>query len=638
MFDALRDWATTPKESRQLLSRIYHQVTLLVGTDQMRAACPTVIDEVDNGLYFLCNAIWETVPRIHQDIKRAVARHYGRATAVPTFLRFRSWIGSDRDGNPNVTAQVTRKTLVMQRRSALTRYLEDLRKLRRSLSFSQRLVPIPKALAVSLAADEEAQPLPPYEARLYRHEPLRRKVSYMMMRLTSLKTERAFSGYTARNFRYDLEILRQALVSMGHASLVEEGLLGRLLIRAEAFGFHMAALDVRQHSARHTTAVGELLALAAVHVEYASLSESDRCALLEQELANPRPLLPRGVVVSEDTHEVMDTFAVVRDIAREEPAALGSYIISMTHSVSHVLEVLLLAKEAGLWCQRDGVVESPLDVVPLFETIDDLNKSGRLLEQLFTNPTYQTHLQGRSSLQEIMLGYSDSNKDGGYWMANWSLHQAQAVIASVCANHGVKMRLFHGRGGTVGRGGGRAGQAIMAMPAATHNGRIRFTEQGEVISFRYALGAIAHRHLEQITRAVLLAPAQSLESGTVDGSARALMTQIADRSMAAYRKLVQDDAFWSWYVAVTPIEQISGLPIASRPVSRGTGAEVAFDDLRAIPWVFAWTQTRYLVPGWFGIGRGAGAVRSEPSGAVPVLAVFSRRVGQRAECHGTRTP
>ena len=621
LFDRFRGCQNTPDESSDLLIQIYNQVALLVATDQIRASRPTVLDEVDNGLYFLRNAIWKTVPRIHLDVRRALERHYGQAGDIPVFMRFRSWIGSDRDGNPNVTPSVTRQTLAMQRRSVLTRHLEDLRQLRRTLSFSERLVPIPRALYESIERDEESLSLPSYQARLYRLEPLRRKLSYMMLNLESLR-ESAGSGavgsYDVERFLVDLELISETLIGTSNASLVKEGRLGRLIIRAKVFGFHMAALDVRQHSRRHTKAVAVLFALAGVHEDYALLPESARVALLNAELTNPRPLLPRGATLPDDAQEVLDTFEVIREIAETEPAALGSYIVSMTHAVSHVLEVLLLAKEVGIWRLAGGEVVCPIDVVPLFETIEDLQSADRLLDALFAEATYRKHLTSRGNLQEVMLGYSDSNKDGGYWMANWSLYEAQGKIGQACKAHGVEFRLFHGRGGTVGRGGGRAGQAIMSMPAVTHNGRIRFTEQGEVISFRYALSAIAHRHLEQITRAMLLSSAHLGEYDFGEGDA-AFMSAIAQDSMSAYRALVQDPALWRWYTSVTPIEQISRLPIASRPVSRSSAQEVTFEDLRAIPWVFAWTQTRYIVPGWFGIGTALDAAVQENKARVQHL-------------------
>ena len=313
---------------------------------------------------------------------------------------------------------------------------------------------------------------------------------------------------------------------------------------------------------------------------------------------------------------MLAVMALIRDAA---PNSIGSYVISMTHAVSDMLEALLLAKEAGLWRIRNSAVESPLDIVPLFETISDLERSGELMADIFASPVYRRHLSARANFQEIMLGYSDSNKDGGYWTANWALEKGLGTLAEVCRDHDIAFRFFHGRGGSVGRGGGRANQAIFAMPTQSKNGRIRFTEQGEVISFRYAQAPIARRHLEQIANAVLQTASPDHCGLECSPPMRQMMETISRRAMAAYRGLIDDPAFWEWYKAVTPIEHIGHLPIASRPISRKSAREVGFDDLRAIPWVFAWTQTRYNVPGWYGMGTALSEVMEGDPKALAML-------------------
>lgn len=599
LIDQLRYSKPTPGERDELLHQVHNQIGLLVASDKVRASKPTVIDEVENGLHYLRNAIWETIPRIHKDVVDAIERHYNQTVDVPVFLKFRSWIGGDRDGNPNVTAEVTRKTFSMHRRTALARYLADLRSLRRDLSISELQLKIPEALYESIACDKEVLCLSAHEARQFVQEPFRQKISFMMQRI-ELARDGDYEIYNSANFITDLQLLARALEDMGYGSLVSHGRLGKLLLRAQAFGFHMVSLDIRQHSRHHGNAVHALFKVSDVCDDYLGLAEEDKLDLLTKELQNPRPLLPHGVELEKGVQEVLNTFSVIKETVEWSPSALGSYVISMTHAVSHVLEVLLLAKETGLWRIEGDRVHSPIDVVPLFETIEDLDLAGVLLTNMFEHPAYKKHLEHRDNMQEVMLGYSDSNKDGGYWMANWALHKAKRRIGKICKDAGIDLRLFHGRGGTVGRGGGRAGQAIIAMPRIIHNGRIRFTEQGEVISFRYALPAIAHRHLEQIVRAMMIAP---LRVADVDEDA-VIVERIADVSMKTYRKLIDDPEFWPWYASSTPIEQISRLPIASRPVSRGSVHHVDFDDLRAIPWVFAWTQTRYIVPGWYGAGEG----------------------------------
>ena len=634
----LRRSDPTPDEREEILVQIHNQIALLLTSDEVRATRPTVLDEVENGLYFIEHTIWHTVPRIHKDLHAALEHEYGRRLDVPGFLRFRSWIGSDRDGNPHVTPAVTRQTAALHRRTALRLYLDSLHSLRLELSLSERRVQIPEALVDSLIADAAELTLEPEHLRRFKYEPYRQKLSYMIIRLEGLlagvdddarSVQRMGARAPASHVRYDrtafardLQLLASCLRRTGFGDLVDHGRLGDLLVQERAFGFHLVALDVRQHSRVHEVAVAELLRLAGVSDGYESLSEEDRLTLLVRELDEPRLLLPHGATPSPELVDVLETFEAVRAIWASDPEAIGSLIVSMTHTVSDLFEVLLLAKETGLWRADEDGVTSPIDVVPLFETIDDLERADGLLATLFTHPVYRRHLAARGELQEVMLGYSDSNKDGGYWMANWALHRAQERIGRVALDHGVELRLFHGRGGTVGRGGGRAGQAIRAMPSNVHNGRIRFTEQGEVISFRYALPDIARRHLEQIVHAMLLASRDAQTTPAtppVSESDERLMTRIATRSMAAYRELVDDADLWPWYTLVTPIEHISHLPLASRPVSRTDAGGVDFEGLRAIPWVFAWTQTRYIVPGWYGIGAALHDALAEDDTVLSIL-------------------
>ncbi|HEX2164100.1 MAG TPA: phosphoenolpyruvate carboxylase, partial [Thermoanaerobaculia bacterium] len=406
------------------------------------------------------------------------------------------------------------------------------------------------------------------------------------------------------------------------------GRLAALRDRVAAFGLRLATLDVRQHSEVHEAAVGELLAAAGVAADYAALDESARRDLLVAELARPRPLVLPGVELSPATGDLLATLRLMLDAERAEAGAMPTWVVSMTHRPSDVLEVLLLAREVGLWRAAGERVESGFDVVPLFETIEDLEAAGERLDELLTEPLYRRQVAARGGRQEVMIGYSDSNKDGGYWRANWALHKAQAALGRTAAAHGVALRLFHGRGGTVGRGGGRAARAIAALPPVVQDGRIRFTEQGEVISFRYAVPELAHRHLEQIVHAVLTGAAGAGEDG--DGGRfepspadRTLLEGIGERGMTAYRELIDDPGFWPWYTAATPIEEISSLPIASRPVSRKSADEVDFAGLRAIPWSFAWNQTRYLVPGWYGTGAALG--EAVAAGEGPRLAELYRR-------------
>lgn len=597
----------TPEEREMARRDIALQIDLLLATDQLRAARPEVLDEVEQGLFFLTTSVWNSVPRVYDDLKRAVRTAYGEEVPIPAFLKYRSWIGADRDGNPFVTADVTRATLRRQRELAVTLYLDELKQLRRELSLSDRQIgTIHPSLLASIAADRREITLSRNQEHTYTHEPLRLKVAYMMQRVEEVveSPER----YPLSRFQADLETLHEALVHAGYADVARDGQLFRVRALAASFGFHLAALDIRQHSRVHGQAVAQLLAMGGVTDRYESLSEEERIALLHAELQNPRPLRPVSANPEEPLAGLLQVMHLLREQAAFAPESLGSYIISMTHTRSHLLEVLLMLKEVGLWHWNGGKVQSTLDVVPLFETIEDLEHAPVLMTALFDDPVFSAQIAARGQFQEVMLGYSDSNKDGGFFQANWSLYKAQRNLGQLFQERGIRLRLFHGRGGSIGRGGGRANRAILAMPPEVHNGAVRFTEQGEVISFRYGSEGTAHRHLEQVTSALLLATG-GYAAKEIDADTEHLLERIARESMRGYRNLVDHPNFWDWYQQVTPISGISALPIASRPVSRGTQGDNPFAGLRAIPWVFAWSQTRYNIPGWFGLGFGLASLQ-----------------------------
>lgn len=612
----LGDGHLTSEERRQKKTEVVNQLLLLIMTDEVRAERMSVEDEVENGLFFFTHTIWDVVPTLYSDIRMALETYYGEAGDLPIVLKYRSWIGSDRDGNPNVTSSVTWRTMVEQRKTALGMYLKKLDHLRRYLSVSYKETNISAALKASLHEEETLNPLSELYERRYQREPYRRKITHMMQYIQEQlevlgkdKSEilKLAPKYTSADFIKDLELIRDSLIEHELTGLSEQGRLHDLLICAKTFGFHLTALDIRQHSRLHEETVAELLNHGEVIANYAELSEKEKIAVLEKELLNPRPLSPYNAERSEVASKVMTVFEEIRDMLTLDPNAFGSYIISMTHGVSDMLEVLLIAKELGLWELQNDQVNTVLDVVPLFETIEDLEHCSGLMSQMFEHALFSKHIQARGNFQEIMLGYSDSNKDGGYWMANWALNKAQYDLGMTCRKYGVDFRLFHGTGGTVGRGGGQSNKAIVAMPPVANNGRIRFTEQGEVISFRYSLPSIAHRHLEQLVNAMVrVTMAQKDKPGYLSDSDYEwdLMQDLARLTMKSYRSLIDDPGFWDWYSRITPVEHIGKLPIASRPVSRGKGGKLSFEDLRAIPWVFAWTQLRYNVPGWFGIGEG----------------------------------
>ncbi|WP_103665378.1 phosphoenolpyruvate carboxylase [Gracilimonas amylolytica] len=637
MISRLGDSDITPDEKIDLHREILNQLNLLLLTDEVRSERLTVEDEVENGLFYFTHSIWDSIPVLYRDIRQAFDTYYNKRPEVPIVLRYRSWIGSDRDGNPNVTSNVTWQAVIEQRKTVLNLYLDELNELRRYLSVSDKQAKVSKDLEESVKKDEQEFPLSERYERRYKHEMYRRKVTHMMHKIRFLISKlsedkqeviRSAQTYTQRDFIDDLEIIKESLVKNGLSGLSEQGRLQDMIIRAKTFGFHLSSLDIRQHSSLHEDTVEELFAQANILPEYSALSEDEKIEILVKELKNPRPLSPVKSDRSEVAAKVMTVFEEIRDMLAINPDIFGSYIISMTHGISDMLEVMLIAKENGLWSYRQGDVESQIDVVPLFETIEDLEKSAGLMEQMYEHDLFSKYLESRNNFQEIMLGYSDSNKDGGYWMANWALDKAQYELGSVCRKHEVDFRLFHGRGGTVGRGGGQSNQAIVAMPAVANNGRIRFTEQGEVISFRYMLPSITHRHLEQIVNAMAtVTMAQHDEAtGYLSGkeNERAIIEEIAETSMKAYRELIDDPDFWDWYSDITPIEHIGKLPIASRPVSRGSSDDMTFDTLRAIPWVFAWTQVRYNTPGWYGIAEGIESAVNKHNNGMQVLQKWNK--------------
>ncbi|HTQ12166.1 MAG TPA: phosphoenolpyruvate carboxylase, partial [Fimbriimonadaceae bacterium] len=483
-------------------------LTELWQTDEMRQTSLTVPEEVRNALYFFERTILDVVPWLCEDLERALTEHYpDRRWKAPRLISYRSWVGGDRDGNPNVTPEITWQTLLDQRETVLNHYIEALDRLRWDLTNSVKLVPVTDEFEAQLRHDLSEVRLSEFELSRYSQERYVLKIRAMIERLRASMARVAAlrQGLTlgssiaydaASEFLADLESMQRSLSANRGECIAEHSDLDRLIRKVKVFGFSLAALDVRQHSEEHLKAVSAMLAAAGVTDRYGDLDEPEKVELLSRELLNPRPLVSADFALPEPIRNVMETFRVIRRAKQELSAdTIESYVISMTHGASDVLEVLLLAKEAGLFRVGAGnKIESDLDVAPLFETIEDLQGCGRLMASLYRLPVYRLHLEGRrasagrsQALQEVMLGYSDSSKDGGYLAANWALYKAQRDLAAASREAGIGLRLFHGRGGTVGRGGGRANRAILSQPSGSFSGQIRFTEQGEVVSFRYGL-------------------------------------------------------------------------------------------------------------------------------------------------------
>lgn len=620
-------------------------------TDELRTTKLTVEDEVLNALYFFEHTIMDVVPWLHEDLRWALQEYYpGHEFSIPAFLTYRSWVGGDRDGNPNVTPDITWRTLVRQKALILRAYRLRVMRLQRELTQSLRQTPISDALKESLQRDAEAVPLDPDMMRRYAMEPYAQKLMYVQARLDATLAHMGnLSDFRAEGPAFvptppayedagqlleDLRLIQTSLRENGGARVADEGPVAHLVTQVETFGFHLATLDIRQHSEVQEQVLDEIFLESGAlprDKPYSGMSEEEKVRLLTRELMNPRPLLLRDWRGSDKARQLTQVFEVVRHAQRYlSPKAVTAYIISMTHAVSDMLEPMLIAKEAGLIRWRlDGdapVMESDLDIVPLFETIDDLRGCDAFMRTIFANRAYKEQVKARGMFQEIMLGYSDSSKDGGFLAANQALHDTQSRLAKVCETAGVELQLFHGRGGTVGRGGGRANQAILSQPPGSFKGRIRFTEQGEVVSYRYSLPPFAHRHLEQIANAVLIAAGDPARRRRPNKAWKEAIARMAEESRNVYRSLVYESpGFWEFYTHATPIAHISRLPIGSRPSRRPDSGKTGIESLRAIPWVFAWVQSRYVLPGWYGMGSAMEWFAGQDEGNLPLLQEMYRR-------------
>jgi phosphoenolpyruvate carboxylase len=604
-----------PAEQTQLAHELYTGILTLWQTAMLRLTKLRVVDEIDNALAYYRDTFLEQIPRLYAEMEHTLARYSGAAPRLPALLRMGSWIGGDRDGNPFVDADVLRAAIERQARLAFAHYLEQIHRLGGELPIAARLVSITPELAALADASGDDSPF-------RQDEPYRRALAGVYARLAA--SARALCGFvpprephapaepyrSSAELRAALEVIAHSLANHGSAALAERRL--RPLMRAvEVFGFHLAALDLRQNSAVHEVVVAELLRLAGVHGDYAALAESERVALLTRELAGPRLLYSRHLEYSATAQSELGILQAAAEVhARFGAAAIQNYIISNCDSVSDLLEVGLLLKEVGLLVPGEPA-RLALNIVPLFETIADLGRCGAIMSEAFALATYRQWLDARAGMQEIMLGYSDSNKDGGYLTANWALYQAEASLVEVFREHGVRLRLFHGRGGSVGRGGGPAYEAILAQPPGSVDGMLRVTEQGETIASKYADALLGRENLETLVAATLeasLLPAQGADPVALGWAE--VMNSLSEHAYRAYRRLVYDTpGFVEYFRMTTPIAEIAELNIGSRPSARKASWRI--EDLRAIPWVFSWAQCRVLLPGWYGFASAVEAWLAE---------------------------
>ena len=595
----------TAEELAAIDGQLRRAVLAVWQTNLLRQAKMIVRDEVDNGLSYYDHTFLRELPKFYAALEdRLGLFEPGRAgQAMPSFLRIGSWIGGDRDGNPFVTAEVLRETLAMQATRAFAFYLNELHELGGDLSLSSRVVSVSADLQALADTSPDSSP----HRRL---EPYRRAISGLYARLaaTAAKLGAAMPSRhpiaeaepyaSSAGLLADLDIIRLSLAANNSPALTG-GRLRHLSRAVDCFGFHLASLDLRQNSAVHERTVAELFEAVAPGSGYGALSETGRRDLLVSELATPRALLRPHWTYSDETEGELAIFGAAADAhGMFGPRAIPSAIISNTTDVSDLLELAVLLKQVGL-VDADGV--SAIAIVPLFETIEDLRNCGDIMEQLLSIPAYRALVASLGDVQEVMLGYSDSNKDGGYVTSGWELYKAEIGLIEIFKRHGVTLRLFHGRGGTVGRGGGPSYEAILAQPQGAVQGQIRVTEQGEIISSKYSNPDLGRRNLEAMTAATLEATLLQSAPTSPNARFRKTMEELSDLAYEAYRDLVYETpGFEDYFLASTVISEISGLNIGSRPASRKKANRIR--DLRAIPWVFSWAQCRLMLPGWYGFG------------------------------------
>jgi phosphoenolpyruvate carboxylase len=624
-----RDRAVDPAELAAIEEKLRCAILILWRTNMLRQTRLKVIDEVANGLSYYDYTFFRELPRLYGSIEDKLDAISGRKREKPiaSFLRVGSWIGGDRDGNPFVTADVLNEAMRLQSARALAHYLDELHTLGAELSLASSLASVSEDLgALAERAGDSAT------AR--RDEPYRRAITGMYSRLA--RTARVLDHVialrqpvvdlapyaSAGEFSADLTTIAQSLKATGGA-IVARGRLRSLQRAVDVFGFHLAPIDLRQNAKVHERTIAEIFAAVSPGLDYRNLNEEERVALLRRELASPRPLVSPFIAYGEETAGELALFRAAGAIrAKYGPGAIRTSIISNTDSVSDMLELALLMKEVGLIDAAAG--STSLALVPLFETIQDLRACVGVMDQLLSIPEYRKLVDSQGGEQEVMLAYSDSNKDGGFVTSGWELYKAEIGLVEVFRRHGVRIRLFHGRGGSVGRGGGPSYDAILAQPGGAVQGQIRITEQGEIISSKYSNPDVGRRNLETLASATLEATLLQDESPAPDPAFLETMDELSGSAFSAYRGLVYEtEGFERYFWASTVITEIATLNIGSRPASRKK--TTAIEDLRAIPWVFSWAQCRLMLPGWFGFGSAVKAYQAaHPDGGLEQLRTMYR--------------
>ncbi|MBC7877718.1 MAG: phosphoenolpyruvate carboxylase [Anaerolineales bacterium] len=599
MLDDLSSEKLSPRKEKKIHEGLRAEIVGLWLTDRHRTTRPAATDEVRTGLYYVESVFWDALPELYYDLDQALAEHYPNVISPLNWLQLASWMGGDRDGNPNVTHKTTAETLRLHRGLAVQGHRSRLKGLARRLSMSDRRLPPPPELSAWI---ETRRPLPPHVAFIeerYNTEPYRLVLSLLAEDLKEASNDEMTKRLLERSphqARINLEHLLTPIniIAASLPKSLAQDEMQKVLRQLHIFGLQAMRLDIREESGRYNSAVDETLRALNITSNYMDMADEEKLPLLTQLLSAPLPKLSSQPGVTPATAETWSLFQLITRVREVYgPELLGPVVISMCRSASDVLSVLLLARWAGC--------DHALQVVPLFETIEDLQAAPSILKSLFTMPLYREHLNTCENAQMIMIGYSDSNKDGGYVMANWALYQGQESITQVAKKHNITLTIFHGRGGTIARGGGPANRAIRAQPVGSINGRFRLTEQGETIASRYSNPELAHRHLEQIVHAVLLASSPTKDQVEIPAAWRTSMDSMSATAQHVYRQLVYETpGFIDFWQAATPLDEIKRLHFGSRPAARTQSSEVT--KIRAIPWVFSWMQSRFNLPSWFGLG------------------------------------
>tara|TARA_Y100000389_G_scaffold26629_1_gene22867 strand:- start:3117 stop:5918 length:2802 start_codon:yes stop_codon:yes gene_type:complete len=601
----------------ELVEELQAEILILWRTDEVRLRKPTVIDEVENGLYYFRTSLFKAIPEVYKDLEKAIKRIYHTDKVnVPSFIRFGSWIGGDRDGNPFVTPDITREAVYMHAETAIHEYMRRAQKLSTLLTHSSELTkPSNEFLSASKVDEQYLTAAFKDTTQDFAKEPYRRKFKIIRYRLdqrlktiyrlkkdNTLKVDHAYESED--ELLKDLYLIRDSLTADNDLILNDYG-LNDFIRLVETFGFYLVNLDIREESTNHTNAICDILNNSQ-NIDYASLDEPSRISTLEKFIKSDIKLESVYEKLSTESKKVIDVFSVMSRLRKEISAhAFGNYVISMTHHASHVFEVLAIAKICGLISSNNGKLESSIQVTPLFETIDDLTRIEEILEDLFSNKTYKNLIGNYkdTKLQEVMLGYSDSCKDGGILSSSWSLYKAQQQVLRISKKYKIECRLFHGRGGTVGRGGGPTHNAILAQPNETVRGMIKITEQGEVLSYKYAVPQSASYELElAISGLVKASKHLVIHDDVCTNNFEELMSEMSAMGEKKYRDLTDDmPGIMDYFYEATPVQELAELNIGSRPSHRKKTQRSKY-SIRAIPWVFGWSLSRHTLPAWYGLG------------------------------------